>query len=85
MYLSRRLSPAERKYTTVERKALAVKWAVEELRYYLVGRPFTLITDHAPLQWMAQAKDTNSQVTRWFLALQNYMFHGSNLLNKNKI
>ncbi|XP_053486641.1 uncharacterized protein LOC128611284 [Ictalurus furcatus] len=74
LYISRKLSPAERKYAAVEREALAIKWAIEELRYYLAGRHFVLITDHAPLQWMAKAKDTNARVTRWFLALQDFSF-----------
>ncbi|KAL0188186.1 hypothetical protein M9458_015285, partial [Cirrhinus mrigala] len=67
IYISRKLSSAERNYTTVEKEALAVK-------YYLLGRKFTLVTDHAPLQWMAHAKDTNARVTRWFLALQDFHF-----------
>ena len=29
--------------------------------------PFTLITDHVPLQWLSKAKDSNPRVTRWFL------------------
>ncbi|KAL0176991.1 hypothetical protein M9458_029321, partial [Cirrhinus mrigala] len=74
IYISRKLSPAERKYAAVEKEALAIKWAVLELRYYLLGRKFTLVTDHAPLQWMARAKDTNARVTRWFLALQDFHF-----------
>ncbi len=74
LYISRKLSPAERNYATVEKEALAVKWAVLELWYYLLGRKFTLVTDHAPLQWMARAKDTNARVTRWFLALQDFHF-----------
>ncbi len=74
LYISRKLTPAERNYATVEKEALAVKWAVLELRYYLLGRKFTLVTDHAPLQWMARAKDTNARVTRWFLALQDFHF-----------
>ncbi len=74
VYISRKLSPAEQRYAAVEKEALAVKWAVLELRYYLLGRKFTLITDHAPLQWMARAKDTNVRVTRWFLALQDFHF-----------
>ncbi len=41
---------------------------------HLLGRKFTLLTDHAPLQWMARAKDTNARVTRWFLALQDFCF-----------
>lgn len=36
--------------TAMEREALAIKWAIEELRYYLAVHHFTLITDHAPLQ-----------------------------------
>ncbi|KAL0152976.1 hypothetical protein M9458_051729 [Cirrhinus mrigala] len=74
LYISRKLSPAERNYATVEREALAIRWAVLELRYYLLGRKFTLVTDHAPLQWMARAKDTNARVTCWFLALQDFHF-----------
>ncbi len=86
VYISRKLSPAEQRYAVVEKEALAVKWAVLELRYYLLGRKFTLITDHAPLQWMARAKDTNARVTRWFLALQDFHFvvrHRAGTANAN--
>ncbi len=74
MYISRKLTPAETHYAAVEKEALAIKWAILELKYYLLGRTFTLVTDHAPLQWMARAKDTNAHVTRWFLALQDFHF-----------
>ncbi|KAL0199469.1 hypothetical protein M9458_008009, partial [Cirrhinus mrigala] len=86
MYISRKLTPAETRYATVEKEALAIKWAVLELRYYLLGRRFTLLTDHAPLQWMARAKDTNARVTRWFLALQDFHFsveHRAGAANAN--
>ena len=73
-YISRKLLPNEQNYSTVKKEALAIKWAVDKLRYYLLGREFTLVTDHAPLKWMATAKDTNARVTRWFLALQDYRF-----------
>ncbi|XP_077962421.1 uncharacterized protein LOC144410313 isoform X1 [Gasterosteus aculeatus] len=74
MYISRKFLPNERAYSTVEKEALAIKWALDKLRYYLLGRSFTLVTDHAPLKWMAQAKDSNARVTRWFLTLQDYKF-----------
>ncbi len=48
--------PSREKLRHCGKEALAVKWAVLELRYYLLGRKFTLVTDHAPLQWMARAK-----------------------------
>lgn len=59
-------------YATVEKECLAIKWALETLKY--LGRRFTLVTDHSPLQWMAKNKETNSMVTRWFLSLQPFNF-----------
>ncbi len=44
------------------------------LRYYLLGREFTLCSDHAPLQWLHRMKDTNARITRWYLALQPFKF-----------
>ncbi|KAI2652490.1 Retrovirus-related Pol polyprotein from transposon 17.6 [Labeo rohita] len=83
---SRKLTKPERNYAAVEKEVLAIKWAVLELRYYLLGRRFTLVTDHAPLQWMARAKETNGRVTRWFLTLQDFHFdvqHRSGVSNAN--
>ena len=73
-YVSRKMLKHELNYATVEKEALAIKWAVHHLRYYLWGREFTLITDHAPLKWMSQNKDKNDRITRWFLELQDYRF-----------
>ena len=73
-YISRKLLKHERNYSTVEKECLAIKWAIHHLRYYLWGRKFVLVTDHAPLKWMATSKDKNARVTRWFLDLQNYNF-----------
>ena len=74
LYLSRKLEPREMNYSTVEKECLAIKWALETLKYYLLGRRFTLVTDHSPLQWMAKNKETNGRVTRWFLSLQPFNF-----------
>lgn len=72
LYLSRKLLPTEKNYAIVEKECLAEKWALEMLRYYLLGRKFTLVTDHSPLQWMAKDKETNSRITRWFLSLHPF-------------
>ncbi|XP_056277635.1 uncharacterized protein LOC130198493 [Pseudoliparis swirei] len=74
LYISRKLSERERRYSTVEKECLAIRWAVDSLRYYLLGRSFTLWSDHAPLQWLHRMKDTNARITRWYLALQPFNF-----------
>ncbi len=74
LYRSRKLSKRETRYSTVEKECLAIRWAVLTLRYYLLGREFTLCSDHAPLQWLHRMKDTNARITRWYLALQPFKF-----------
>ncbi|KAL3997082.1 hypothetical protein ACER0C_009738 [Sarotherodon galilaeus] len=74
LYLSRKLLPRETNYSTVEKEALAIKWALEKLRYYLLGREFELETDHRALTWIHSMKDHNSQLTRWYLSLQPFRF-----------
>lgn len=86
MYLSRKLLPREQNYAVVEKECLAVRWAIESLKYYLLGREFTLVTDHSPLKWMKENREKNARVTRWFLALQPYRFkieHRSGVKNAN--
>lgn len=51
-FLSWKLTKAERNYAVIEREALAIRWAIEEFTYYLWGRQFTVIMDHAPLKWL---------------------------------
>ena len=74
LYISRKLLPREKNYSTVEKECLAVTWALESLRFYLLGRRFTVVSDHAPLQWMARNRETNSRITKWFLSLQAFNF-----------
>ncbi len=74
VYISRKLLPRETRYSTVEKECLAIKWSLESLRYYLLGREFDLETDHRALTWIQTMKDHNSRVMRWYLSLQPYKF-----------
>ncbi|KYO45131.1 hypothetical protein Y1Q_0007420 [Alligator mississippiensis] len=74
VYASRKLSAAERRYATIEQECLAIRWAVDHFRYYLMSREFKLVTDHASLRWLSTAKTDNARITRWALALQPYKF-----------
>lgn len=74
LYLSRKLLPREARYSVVEKEGLAIKWALESLRYYLLGREFDLETDHRALSWINSMKDHNARLTRWYLSLQPFKF-----------
>ena len=51
-FFSRKLLPREERYSTVEKKCLAIKLAVQAFRVYLLGRSFTIETDHRALKWL---------------------------------
>ena len=48
-FFSRKLSPAETRYSTFDRELLAVHLSVRHFRHLLEGRPFKIRTDHQPL------------------------------------
>ena len=73
-YYSRKLLPRERRYSTIEKECLAIKLSTQAFRVYLLGRPFTVMTDHHSLQWLDRLKTDNARLTRWSLALQPYQF-----------
>ena len=43
-------------------------------RPYLLGRSFTLRTDHSSLQWLYNMKEPEGQLARWLEQLQEYNF-----------
>ena len=84
-YVSRSLTAAQRQYSVIQRECLAVVYALKQLRHYLLGRKFRIITDHAPLQWLS-AQKMEGMLCRWALALQEYDFdivHRKGSLNGN--
>lgn len=47
---SRALSETEQRYATIEQEeALAIMWACEKFRQYILGKAITIKTDHKPL------------------------------------
>ena len=78
MFVSRSLSETEQRYSNVEREALSIVWCCLRLRQLLVGRHFTLISDHKPLLKIyggqCLPKVASSRLMRWAILLQQFDF-----------
>ena len=71
-YHSRKLLTHELNYAITELECLAIVDAVEKWHCYLHGRPFTVVTDHAALQWLKNIKNPQGRLFRWSLKLSMY-------------
>ena len=71
-YASKVLDPAQINYTTTEKELLAVVYALEKFRSYLVGSRIIIYTDHAALRYLLSKKDAKPRLIRWILSLQEF-------------
>ena len=73
-YASRVLSKPERRYCATRKVLLAVVTFIKHFRPYLLGKQFTLRTDHSSLTWLFWTRDPEGQLARWLERLQEYDF-----------
>ena len=73
-YGSRKLSTTEQNYCTTRRELLAVVDFTSHFRQYLLGRRFTVRTDHSSLRWLTRMKEPEGQLARWLERLGEYNF-----------
>ena len=73
-YASRALSKAERQYCATRKELLAVVAFTHHFRPYLLGRTFTVRTDHGSLTWLRNFKEPEGQLARWLEKLQEFDF-----------
>ncbi|CAN6453712.1 unnamed protein product [Victoria cruziana] len=71
-YASKTLVDAQIHYTTIEKKLLAVVFALEKFRSYILGSRVVVYTDHAPLKYLLSKKDSKLRLIRWILLLQEF-------------
>ncbi|KAJ9556763.1 hypothetical protein OSB04_011377 [Centaurea solstitialis] len=71
-YASKTLNEAQINYTTTEKELLAVVFAFERFRSYLMGTKVIVPTDHAAIKYLISKKDAKPRLIRWVLLLQEF-------------
>ena len=71
-YASKTLNDAQLNYTTTEKELLAIVFALDKFRPYLLGSKIIIYTDHAALKYLLSKKDTKPRLIRWILLLQEF-------------
>nr|GEV87866.1 reverse transcriptase domain-containing protein [Tanacetum cinerariifolium] len=73
-YASKTMNYAETNYTTTEKEMLAVVYAFEKFRSYLIMNKTIVHTDHSTLKYLFAKKDAKGRLLRWVLLLQEFDF-----------
>nr|GEV51156.1 reverse transcriptase domain-containing protein [Tanacetum cinerariifolium] len=73
-YASKTMTEAESKYTTTEKEMLAVVYAFEKFRSYLILNKSIVYTDHSALKYLFSKKDSKARLLYWVLLLQEFTF-----------
>ncbi|CAN6562541.1 unnamed protein product [Malus baccata var. baccata] len=71
-YASRTLNDAQLNYSTTEKELLAVVFALDKFRSYLLGTKVIIYTDHAALKYLLTKKEAKPRLIRWMLLLQEF-------------
>ncbi|RVW59149.1 Retrovirus-related Pol polyprotein from transposon opus [Vitis vinifera] len=71
-YASKTLNESQRTTTTIKKELLAVVFALEKFRAYLVGSFIVVFTDHSSLKDLLIKEDVKARLIRWILLLQEF-------------
>ncbi|XP_027062945.2 uncharacterized protein [Coffea arabica] len=71
-YASKMLNETQVNYATTEKELLAVIFALDKFKSYLVGSKVIIYTDHAALKYLLKKKDAKPRLIRWILLLQEF-------------
>ena len=64
-YARKTLNETQRNYTTTEKELLAVVYALDKFRAYLVGSFIVIFIDHSALKYLLTTQDAKARLSRW--------------------
>ena len=71
-HASRTFNGAQENYSTTEKEMLAVVFACEKFRQYILGSYVIIHTDHVPIKYLMSKKEAKPRLLRWVLLLQEF-------------
>ena len=66
------MNDAQLNYTRTEKEILAIVFAFEKFRLYLIGNRVIVHTDHSAIKYLRTKKNTKPRLIRWVLLLQEF-------------
>ena len=90
LYVSRKLSETESRYSNIEREALAVIWACNRLEQFLLGKKFSIETDHKPLIYIfspnqAVKTEVSPRLLKFSLQMMRYDYDIKHVPGKTNV
>ena len=74
IYNNRKLNKTESNYSTTEREALGMVFALQKYRHYLLANPFIFYTDHQALKYLVNKPLHHGRIRHWLLLFQAFEF-----------
>ena len=71
-YVSKTLAEAQMNFMTTVKDLLAVVYALEKFKPYILGSKIVIYTDHAALKYLFSKKEGKPRLIRWVLLLQEF-------------
>ena len=71
-YASRTFNEAKENYSTTKNEMLAIVFACEKFRPYILGSHIIVHTDHATIKYLMSKKEAKPRLIRWVLLLQEF-------------
>eukprot|EP00253_Pinus_taeda_P009254 PITA_09254 len=71
-FISKNMTPGELNYTVTEKEFLAVIYAINKFRHYIIGYTTFVHIDHSATKYLMRKSVTNARVTRWLLLLKEF-------------
>ena len=71
-YASRTLNDAQLNYATTEKELLAIVFAFDKFRPYLIGNKVVVHTNHSAIKYLMTKNDAKPRLILWVLLLQEF-------------